>query len=229
MFPATVIDIGTRRLVGYSMAEHMRADLVADALDSAVQAWSGDITGVIFHSDHGGQCHSAAFAAACAASGVQQSMGTVGSGANNALAEAFFACLKREILPASGWSSTLQARLAVFGWLDFYNTRRRHSALGYLSPIEYETRSSTLAAAASQPVSTVRAEAPGWSSRPDIRCRATTMIAPPIVTPAPTPHARRAHHGRRRLPRKPAGHHALPAAPRRRRITRLAARPQHHP
>lgn len=75
-------------------------------------------------------------------------MGAVGSSADNALAEAFFASLKREILPADGWSTIAQARLAVFGRLAFYNTHRRHSALGYLSPTEYEKRSTTLTAAA---------------------------------------------------------------------------------
>lgn len=148
MFLATVIDIGTRRVVGYSMAEHMRAELVVDALNAAVRTRGGEVPGVIFNSDHGGQYASAAFAGACAAAGIRQSMGAAGSSADNALAEAFFASLKREILPADGWSTITQARLAVFGWLAFYNTHRRHSALGYLSPTEYEKRSTTLTAAA---------------------------------------------------------------------------------
>jgi transposase InsO family protein len=148
MYLATVIDIGTRRLLGYSMAEHMRAELVIDALNAAVATRSGNVAGVIFNSDHGAQYTSKAFADACAAAGVRQSMGAVGSSADNSLAEAFFASLKREILPAHGWPNTHQARLEVFRWLTFYNTRRRHSALGHLSPAEYEQRSSTLAAAA---------------------------------------------------------------------------------
>jgi transposase InsO family protein len=148
MYLATVLDIGTRRLVGYSMAEHMRADLVIDALTAAIQARGGNVAGVVFHSDHGAQYTSAAFATACAAAGIRQSMGTIGSSADNSLAEAFFATLKREILPPHGWSNTRQARLDVFRWLSFYNTRRRHSALGHLSPVEYETRSPMLAAAA---------------------------------------------------------------------------------
>lgn len=148
MYLATVLDIGTRRLVGYSMATHMRAELVIDALTAAVRTRGGDVTGVIFHSDHGAQYTSQAFAAACAAAGVHQSMGMVGSSADNSLAESFFATLKREIQPARGWSSARQARLAVFSWLTFYNTRRRHSTLGHLSPIEYEQRSTRLATAA---------------------------------------------------------------------------------
>jgi transposase InsO family protein len=76
-------------------------------------------------------------------------MGTVGSSTDNALAESFFASLKREIIPVRGRPTTRQARLAVFNWLTFYNTRRRHSALSHLSPTDYETRSiTTLAPAA---------------------------------------------------------------------------------
>ncbi|WP_165978580.1 integrase core domain-containing protein [Actinomadura darangshiensis] len=143
-----MIDIGTRRLVGYSMAEHMRAELVVDALNAAVHTRGGQVSGVIFNSDHGAQYTSTAFAAACAAAGIRRSMGAVGPSADNALAESFFASLKREILPIDGWPTTAQARLAVFGWLTFYNIHRRHSALGYLSPAEYEKRSTMLTAAA---------------------------------------------------------------------------------
>lgn len=141
MYLATVIDIRTRRLLGYSMATHMRAELVIDALNAAVATRGGNIAGVIFNSDHGAQYTSKAFAEACAAAGVRQSMGAVGSSADNSLAEAFSASLKREILPAHGWPNIHQARLKVFRWLTFYNTRRRHSALGHLSPAEYEQRS----------------------------------------------------------------------------------------
>lgn len=140
IYLATVIDVYSRRLIGYSMADHMRADLVIDALNAAVRMRGGRVHNVVFHSDHGAQYTSAAFATACAAAKIRQSMGAIGSSADNALSEAFFATLKREILPARGWPTTRHARLAVFTWLSFYNTRRRHSALGHLSPTEYETR-----------------------------------------------------------------------------------------
>jgi transposase InsO family protein len=90
----------------------------------------------------------AAFVQIRAAAGVHRSMGAVGSSADNALAEAFFASLKREILPTGGWPAPRRARLKVFRRLTYYNTRRRHSALGHLSPAEHETRSTTLATAA---------------------------------------------------------------------------------
>ncbi|WP_329245950.1 integrase core domain-containing protein [Actinoallomurus sp. NBC_01490] len=137
------------------------------ALNAAVATRGGNVAGVIFNSDRGAQYTSKAFADACAAAGVRRSMGAAGSSADNSLAEAFFASLKREILPAHGWPNMHQARLEVFRRLTFYNTRRRHSALGHLSPAEYEQRSSMPAAAAWEPVSTFRVElrtAPGPST-----------------------------------------------------------------
>lgn len=106
MFLATVIDIGTRRVVGYSMAEHMHAELVVDALNAAVRTRGGEVPSVIFNSDHGGQYASAAFAGACAAAGIRQSMGAAGSSADNALAEA----------PAAGPPSPRPAWRSLAGW-----------------------------------------------------------------------------------------------------------------
>ncbi|GAA4210795.1 hypothetical protein GCM10022252_79060 [Streptosporangium oxazolinicum] len=141
LYLATVLDLGSRRLVGWSIADHMRTELVSDALRAAAAA-RGSLGGAIFHADHGAQYTSAEFAKVCAELGVRQSMGAVGSSADNAAAEAFNATLKRETLRgARGWSSAREARLAVFKWITRYNTRRRHSTLGYLSPIDYEQQS----------------------------------------------------------------------------------------
>ncbi|MGP3935307.1 IS3 family transposase [Nonomuraea sp. KM88] len=138
MYLATVLDLGSRRLAGWSIADHMRTELVTDALRAAA-ATRDSLAGAIFHSDHGAQYTSAEFAALCAELGVRQSMGAVGTSADNAAAEAFNASLKRETLQgAKRWSSAREARLAVFKWITRYNTRRRHSALGYLSPNDYE-------------------------------------------------------------------------------------------
>ena len=95
-----------------------------------------------------GQYSAAAFAAACDAAGIRRSMGTVGTSADNALAESWFATLKRELLHGKQWIDQRQARRDVLQWTAFYNHRRRHSALGVLSPVEYENRSPMLAAAA---------------------------------------------------------------------------------
>lgn len=148
LYLATVLDLHSRRLAGWSIADHMRTELVADALRAAAST-RGSLNGAIFHSDHGRQYTSREFAELCAQLGVRQSMGAVGSSADNAVAEAFNATLKRETLQgARRWPSAREARLAVFKWITRYNTRRRHSTLAHLSPIDYEQRSDRLRTAA---------------------------------------------------------------------------------
>ncbi|WP_375155177.1 IS3 family transposase [Micromonospora sp. 4G55] len=139
LYLATVIDIATRRLIGWSINTHMRAGLIIDALHAAVAARGGRVDDVIFHSDRGAQGGSGDFADVCRRHGIRRSMGRVGSSYDNALAEAFFATLKRELdVDRRRWASEADARRDVFRWIGFYNHRRRHSALGYLSPADYE-------------------------------------------------------------------------------------------
>ncbi|MCD2130795.1 IS3 family transposase [Rhodococcus qingshengii] len=139
LYLSTVIDCFSRRLVGWSIADHMRTELVENAL-SAAALTRGGLTGAVFHADHGSQYTSKGFAVLCAKLGVAQSMGAVGTSADNALAESFNATLKRETLQgATRWESPRAARLAVFRWITRYNTRRRHSYCDYLSPTDYET------------------------------------------------------------------------------------------
>ncbi|WP_345376834.1 IS3 family transposase, partial [Promicromonospora umidemergens] len=138
LYLATVIDCFNRRLVGWAIADHMRDTLVIDALEAA-QRERGSLAGAIFHSDNGAQYCSAGFLAACARLGVTVSRGKVGTSADNALAESFNAALKRETLQGKRrWDGARACRLAVFRWIIRYNTRRRHSYCGYLSPIDYE-------------------------------------------------------------------------------------------
>lgn len=138
LYLATVIDCFSRRLVGWSIADHMRTDLVVDALNAALRE-RGSLAGAVFHADHGAQYTSKDYAKLCGELGVALSMGAVGSSADNALAESFNATLKRETLRgATRWATARDARLAVFKWINNYNLRRRHSACGYLSPIAYE-------------------------------------------------------------------------------------------
>jgi len=140
LYLATVIDCYSRRLAGWAVADHMRTELVETALREA-QRTRGSLTGAIFHSDHGAQYTSKDFAALCARLGVTQSMGAVGTSADNALAEAFNATLKRELLAgAPTWPDALTCRRAVFAWATRYNPRRRHSYCANLSPITYENR-----------------------------------------------------------------------------------------
>ncbi len=149
LYLATVLDLHSKRLVGWSIADHMRTELVADALKAAAGARGGDLRGAIFHSDNGAQYVSKDFAALCHQFGVVRSRGAVGGSADNAAAESFNASMKRETLQgAKRWPTARAARLAVFRWATRYNTRRRHSALGQQSPIAYEQRSTTLALAA---------------------------------------------------------------------------------
>jgi transposase InsO family protein len=120
-----VIDICSRRVLGWSMAPHMRAELVIDALQMAVAARGRNVAGVVFHSDRGSQYTSAAFAQVCGGFGIRRSMGRVGSSYDNALAESLWQSLKREALYNKAFSTMAQARLEIFRWLTYYNARRR--------------------------------------------------------------------------------------------------------
>ncbi len=150
LYLATVIDCYSRRLAGWAVADHMRTDLVRDALNAA-RATRGSLAGAVFHSDHGSTYTSKDYARLCADLGVTQSMGAVGSSADNALAESFNATLKREVLQdAATWPDEATCRREVFRWLVRYNTRRRHSWCRYQTPTAYETNptAATLPAAA---------------------------------------------------------------------------------
>ena len=140
LYLATVIDCYSRRLASWAIADHMRTELVEEALNVAA-ATRDSLKGAIFHSDHGSVYCSKAYAQLCKKFGVTQSMGAVGSSADNALAESFNATMKREVLQDTAcWPDELTCRRQVFRWLVRYNTRRRHSWCGYLSPSTYEAR-----------------------------------------------------------------------------------------
>jgi transposase InsO family protein len=142
LYLATVIDCFSRRLVGWSVADHMRTSLVEDALKAAAATRGGSraLAGAVFHSDHGSVYTSKDYAKLCAELGVTQSMGAVGTSADNALAESFNATLKREVLQdAACWSDEATCRRQVFRWIVRYNTKRRHSWCRYQSPATYES------------------------------------------------------------------------------------------
>jgi putative transposase len=139
IYLAVVLDAWSRRVVGWSIGETMTADLVLAALNMALSQRRP--REVIHHSDQGSQYTSLAFGKRCSEMKVRPSMGSVGDAYDNAMAESFFASLECELLERRVFRTKTEARLALFTWIEgWYNPRRRHSALGYLSPINYERK-----------------------------------------------------------------------------------------
>jgi putative transposase len=137
LYLAIVLDVFSRRVVGWSMATHLKTSLVLAALEMAVLQRRPD--DVIHHSDHGTQYTSIAFGQRCQHHGVTPSMGSVGDAYDNAMAESFFATLECELLARHRFATPAEARSALFDYIEgFYNPKRRHSALGYRSPVAYE-------------------------------------------------------------------------------------------
>jgi putative transposase len=139
LYLAVVLDVFSRRIVGWAMANHLRTELILEALDMALERRRP--TDVIHHSDQGCQYTSIAFGSRCREAGVRPSMGSVGDCFDNAMAESFFATLECELLAKHRFHSQAQAIPVVFAFIEgWYNTRRRHSAIDYLSPMEFERR-----------------------------------------------------------------------------------------
>ena len=152
LYLAVVLDAFSRRIVGWSMATTLHMQVVLDALNMAL--WQRRPSGVIHHSDHGSQYTSIEFGKRCREAGVRPSMGSVGDAYDNAMAESFFATLECELLDRRRFRNQAEARMAVFQFIEgFYNPRRRHSSLGYLSPIKFEGQfaETTLEPGASEP------------------------------------------------------------------------------
>lgn len=140
VYLAAVQDLYSRRIVGWSMADHMRAELVVDALQMAVHRRQPE-QGLIHHSDQGSQYVALAFGQFARANGINQSMGQVGSAYDNSVAETFFATLKKELIYRRSWQTRNEIRTEVFEYIEsFYNRQRRHSYLGWQTPAEFEDR-----------------------------------------------------------------------------------------
>ena len=174
IYLAIVLDVWSRRVVGWSIGERMTADLVLAALNMALQQRRP--AGVVHHSDQGSQYTSLAFGNRCTEMGVRPSMGSVGDAYDNAMAESFFATLECELLDRRSFKTKTEARMALFSYIEgWYNPRRRHSALGYLSPANFEAKHQ--AAAANQQPSVEH----GLTTVGDCVACAT----PPVDNPAP--------------------------------------------
>jgi putative transposase len=139
LYLVAVQDVYSRRIVGWAMDSHMRTELVTDALQMALTR-RRPAPGLIWHSDQGGQFVSLAFGQQARAAGIAQSMGSRGDCYDNAVAESFFATLKKELIHRRSWPLKAELRTEVFDYIEvFYNRQRRHRSLGMLSPAQFET------------------------------------------------------------------------------------------
>lgn len=146
LYLAMVLDVWSRRIVGWSMRTDLKTEGVLDALNMALTQRRPQA--VVHHSDHGCQYTSYSFGKRCQEMGVMPSMGSVGDAYDNAMAESFFATLERELLNRRRFKTQSEARMAVFEWIEgWYNPHRRHSSLGRISPINFERRYLTAQAA----------------------------------------------------------------------------------
>jgi len=139
LYLATVIDLYSRRVIGWAAADHMRTELVVDALEMAVATRGGHVTGVVFHSDRGSVYTSRIFGEFCDGHGIVQSMGATGVCWDNSVAESWFGTMKRELAHRRRWATRTDARHDLARWIEgWFNARRLHSSNNYNSPIEWE-------------------------------------------------------------------------------------------
>ena len=139
IYLAAVLDVYGRRVVGWSIADHLRAELVVDALEMARWRRRPAPGQTVLHSDRGAQYTSWAFGHRLRDAGLLGSMGRVGSAYDNAMMESFFSTLQRELLDRKSWTTRKELASAIFEWIEaWYNPRRRHTSIDYLSPVDYE-------------------------------------------------------------------------------------------
>ncbi len=149
VYLAAVLDVYGRPIVGWSIADHLRSELVVDALEMACWRRRPAPGQTVLHSDRGAQYTSWAFGHRLRDAGLLGSMGRVGSAYDNAMMESFFGTLQRELLDRRQWATRKELASAIFEWIEaWYNPRRRHTALGYLSPVDYERLYTAAAGAA---------------------------------------------------------------------------------
>jgi putative transposase len=181
LYLAHVQDLFSRLVVGWSMADHLRSELVVDALEMALYRRRPQ-PGLIHHSDQGCQYTAVLFTKRCAAAGIEISMGSAGDCYDNAVCETFHASIKKERIYRRSWPTRAEARASVFEYIEgWYNPRRRHSTLGYLSPAEFERHHVELA--------------DGHTSTAGVASASNGSIAPEIALDVPTDLAQAATNG----------------------------------
>jgi putative transposase len=135
---ASVLDIGSRRIVGFAVSGHHDAELAYGALAMAAAVRGGSVAGVVFHTDQGSEHTAGTVRAACGRLGIRQSMGRPGSAPDNAAIESWHSTLEFELRSREHFATRAQARARIAAWIDEYNTVRRHSAIGMISPVAFE-------------------------------------------------------------------------------------------
>jgi transposase InsO family protein len=140
LYLGSVLDMGSRRILGHALGEHHDAELACGALAMAVavRGGSASVAGVVFHSDQGSEYTAGAFQAVCQRLSIRQSMGRPGSALDNAVIESWHSTLEWELRSLRTFTTRTEARAAVAAWIEDYNHERRHSALGMVSPVDYE-------------------------------------------------------------------------------------------
>jgi len=138
LYLASILDLHSRRAVGYALGKHHDADLAAAAVQVAIAVRGGDVAGVVLHTDQGGEFTGGELTRVCTRAGITQSMGRTGSALDNAVAESFHSTLEFEVLSRNRFAEHVEARRAVVAWLEEYNTVRFHSTNGMVSPVEFE-------------------------------------------------------------------------------------------
>ena len=190
LYLASVLDICSRRVVGFALSEHHDADLAYRALAMAITVRGGDVAGVVLHTDGGSEYTARLFRAACARVGVVQSMGRPGSALDNAAIESWHSTLTFELLDLEPFTTRAVARRRVAAWIDEYNRDRKHSALGMRSPITFELTNTVPAAPSLPPSSSASRPSPPGGLRPALT--PTSGGSQPRSTGRPTRTVRRA-------------------------------------